>query len=219
MSPRSLILAAWLLVLAGCVAQAPSTPPGLAERLDTAASAQPAPDWRPGDRWVYEWASGAERGMRTIEVVESRRVNGVDFYVLNDGDAQQYYTKELHFAAGVRDSKVMVRMVPPQPWFTWPLAPAHQWSYRGVYEDTDGRHGRDDRFAVVATETVTVTAGEFRTIKIVRETARREFDKYWYAPAVRWYVRWIGRRGDAEFDEQLKEYRAAPRLISAPAPR
>jgi hypothetical protein len=219
MSARSLIVAGWLLALAGCVAQPPSTSPGLAERLDAPASALPAPDWRPGDRWVYEWTSGSERGTRAIEVVESRTINGVDFYVLNTGDVQQYYTKELHFAAGVRDSKVTVRMVPPQPWFIWPLARARQWSYRGVYEDRDARHSRDDKFAVVATETVTVPAGEFRTIKIVRETARREFDQYWYAPAVRWYVRWVGRRGDTEFDEQLQEYRAAPRLISADAPR
>jgi hypothetical protein len=109
--------------------------------------------------------------------------------------------------------------VPPQPWFVWPLERARQWSYRGVYEDGDGKHARDDRFAVVATETVTVPGGEFATIKIVRETGRREFDQYWYAPAVRWYVKWTGRRGDAEFEEQLKEYRAAPRLISGPAPR
>jgi hypothetical protein len=53
---------------------------------------------------------------------------------------------------------------------------------------------------------------------VVRETDRRDFDEYWYAPEVRWYVRWTGNRGDVRFEERLREYSAAPRLIPASAP-
>src|SRR2546426_8319577 len=31
------------------------------------------------------------------------------------------------------------------------------------------------------------------TLKVVRETDGRDFDEYWYAPAVRWHVLWKGR--------------------------
>jgi hypothetical protein len=34
---------------------------------------------------------------------------------------------------------------------------------------------------------------------------------------VQFYVRWIGRRGDTEFEENLREYHMGPRLIPAPA--
>ena len=49
---------------------------------------------------------------------------------------------------------------------------------------------------VVAAEAVAVPAGRFNAWKIVRETERRDSDQYWYAPDVRFYVKWIGRRGD-----------------------
>src|SRR5262249_12101558 len=90
MSAPSLSALACLLALAGCVAQSPPVSPGATERLEAPASSISVPDWRPGDRWVYEWTSGSERGTRAIEVVESRTINGVDFYVLNTGDVQQY---------------------------------------------------------------------------------------------------------------------------------
>jgi hypothetical protein len=64
---------------------------------------------------------------------------------------------------------------------------------------------------------VEVPAGRFSTLKIVRETDRRDSDQYWYAPEIGFYVKWIGRRGDRQFEEQLREYHPAPRLIPGPA--
>src|SRR5207247_4322756 len=110
---------------------APPSPPAATAALSEAA----VPEWRVGDRWVYEWTSGQDRGTLTVEVRESTAVNGVEYYVVDIGPAsQRYYTKDLHFAAGVQASRVLARMVPPQPWFVWPLKAAAQWSYQGVYE-------------------------------------------------------------------------------------
>jgi len=47
---------------------------------------------------------------------------------------------------------------------------------------------------------VEVPAGRFETFKVVRETDGRDFDEYWYAPAVRWHVLWKGRRANVEFE-------------------
>jgi hypothetical protein len=82
----------------------------------------------------------------------------------------------------------------------------------------EGKVQHNDSFAVIAAETVEVPAGRFRALKVVRETDRRDSDLYWYAPEVRWYVKWIGRRRDTQFEEQLREYRMAPRLIPESAP-
>jgi len=46
---------------------------------------------------------------------------------------------------------------------------------------------------------------------------RRDSDQYWYAPDVGFYVKWIGRRGESQFEEQLREYHRAPRLTPGPA--
>ena len=171
--------------------------------------AQPA--WQIGDRWVYEWASGSENGVKNVEVIDARELNGVPYYVVRLGDAEHYYTRALHWAAAVREGKVEARMVPPHPWFEWPLAPGARWSHQGRFEQREGVATFDDRFAVIGTESIEVPAGRYATVKLVRQTDRRDGDEYWYAPDVRWYVRWLGRRGDNLFEERLREYRAAPR--------
>jgi hypothetical protein len=115
-------------------------------------------------------------------------------------------------------------MVPPRPYFVWPLEVGHRWTYQGVYEERNGKKESNDVFLVVAADTVDVPAGRFRALKIVREGSLRDSDQYWFVPEVRSYARWVGRRGDAEFEEQLTEYHTAPRLIpesgpsTAPAP-
>jgi hypothetical protein len=117
----------------------------------------------------------------------------------------------------MEDGRVGARMTPPQPLFAWPLEAGRTWTHRGTFEDRSGKTDFNDLFSVEATEVVEVPAGRFNTFKIVRQTDRRDSDQYWYAPDIRFYVKWIGRRGDVQFEEQLREYHPAPRLIHAPA--
>ena len=214
-----------LLGSAGCGTWAMPQGPAPAPATITTPSrpAEPfgsVPEWRRGDRWIYEWTSGDDRGTRTAEVLEPRTVNGVEYYVVEVGvTSQQYYTKDLHYAASVQASRVLARAVPPQPWFRWPLTTGAQWEYRGTYEESQGAKARHDAFSVVGLEPVTVPAGTFRAFKVVRKSDGPDSDQYWYAPDVRWYIRWIGRRGDVEFDEQLKIYEPASRASSVPARR
>jgi hypothetical protein len=154
------------------------------------------------------WTSGQERGTRTIEVREVKAVNGVQYYVVRNTEAEvdQYWTMDLRWAASVRESKVEARMVPPEPWFTWPLRVGQQWQHRGEYEQVGGKQRAEDSFVVVASERVEVPAGAFEALKITRTGAGGDSDQYWYVPEVRSYVRWIGRRGSVEFEERLSEY-------------
>jgi len=97
-------------------------------------------------------------------------------------------------------------MVPPLPWFMWPLSAEQHWEHQGTFEDASGRRNFVDRFSVIGLEQIDVPAGRFQAMKVVREGERRDSDEYWYSPDVRWYVRWLGRRGDVTFEERLKEY-------------
>jgi len=201
-------LSALILWLAACAI--PQAPPPMA-RVNS------PPEWRSGDRWVYEWTSGSERGTKIVEILETKEVNRVQYYLVRIGDIDHYYTLELHWAGSVRNSKVEARMVPPQPWFVWPLDVGQRWVHRGDYEARDSKRQHNDTFGVVAAETVEVPAGRFHALKVVRE-AGRDSDQYWYAPEVRWYVRWIGRRGEIQFEERLREYHPAPRPIPKSPP-
>lgn len=176
------------------------------------------PEWRPGDRWVYEWTSGKESGTKTVEMTERREVNGVHYYVVRLSDVDHYYTRELHWAAAIKNSTVEARMVPPHPWFVWPLAVGRRWVHQGTWEERGVTRPVTDTFAVVTEESVEVPAGTFRAVKLARESSGQGLDEYWYVSAVRSYARWIGRRGDIRFEERLREYQAAPRLIPDPTP-
>jgi hypothetical protein len=178
-----------------------------------------APEWRAGDRWVFAWTSGKDSGSRTLEVHETAAVNGVDYYIVGlGGGVMQYYTKQLHFAAAVQDKKVIARMVPPTPWFVWPLKATGGWAHKGVYEDAQGTHPQNDTFTLGGLEYVTVPAGRYLTFKVTRNTDRRDSDQYWYAPEARWYVRWLGQRGDVRFEEQLTAYQGTARATSSLPP-
>lgn len=199
-----------ILAFTACTAASPGPPSTAPSPTPVPASAS-APEWRPRDRWVYEWTSGAERGTKTVEVIEIRTISEARYYIVRLGDVEHYYTMELHWAAAIRDSRVEARMAPPQPWFMWPLVVARQWEHRATFEDRQGSRSLSDRFSVAGSETIEVPAGRFQASKVVRQSDRRDSDEYWYAAEVRWYVRWIGQRGDVTFEERLKEYQAAPR--------
>lgn len=168
--------------------------------------ATPRP-WQPADRWVFDWTVDETSGTKTVEVIDLKEINGVAYYAVTIGDARHYYTRELSWAAAVRDGTVEARSVPPEPWFAWPLDVGRQWRHDSVFEDRRGKRARTSRFAAVGVDTVEVPAGRFVAVKIARETMDGDTDEYWFAPDVGWYVRWIGRRGAVRFEERLREYR------------
>lgn len=199
-----------LTATAACRLFDPSAPaPGATPATPSVASATSPPEWRPGDRWTYDVTTGGTLETKTTEVVEIKKLNGVTYYVLRVGDVDHYHTLDLSWAAGVRDSKVEGRMVPPHPWVSWPLSVGRRWTHEGTWEDREAKRRYTDSFAVVAAETVEVPAGRFEALKIVRAAGTEASDQYWYVPAVRTYVRWVGRSEGIAFEERLREYRPA----------
>ena len=219
---RPLLVGVTVLSLGACASPGPTQGTKAPEGPVVPAAETPPlvasgpPEWRPGDQWSYGWTSGSTSGTKVVEVVESKEIGGTPYYVVRVGDLDHLYTRDLGWAGALRDGRVEIRMVPPEPWFEWPLGMGRRWSHRGTYEDRSGTRQRDDSFAVVGEESVEVPAGRFRAVKVVREGSDRDSDEYWYAPEVRFYVKWNGRRADMQFQEQLQSYRAAARLIPPP---
>ena len=222
--PSSARVCAVLVLLAAssgaCITMGQARPPepvaATSPSIDRLLSVPSPPDWRPGDRWTYDVIRGTDTSSKTLEVIEVREVGSVPYYVVRLGDVDHYYTRNLNWAAAIRDAKVEARMSPPHQGFVWPLEVGKRWTYQGTWEDQNSRRDINDRFAVVAVETVDVLAGRFEALKIVREGSTPGSDEYWFAPAARSYVRWVSRRGDIQFEERLREYRPAARLIREP---
>jgi hypothetical protein len=152
---------------------------------------------------------GGRSGTKVVEVLASRQIGGTDYYVVRVANLDHLYTRDLQWAGALRDGREEIRMTPPLPWFSWPLQPGRRWSYRGTYEDRNGKEHHSDSFAVIGEETVDVPAGRFRALKIVREGSSMSGDQYWYSPDVRFYIKWAGHRADADFEEQLQSARTA----------
>ena len=144
-------------------------------------------------------------------MIEPHAIGGVPYSVVRIGDLDHYYTAQLHWAFAVRDSKVEARMIPPKPWFVWPLEVGMGWEHRGSFEDQQGKVPSLDTFRAVGIESVAVPAGRFQALRIVCEGQGGETNEYWYAHEVQWYVRWVGRRADFSFEERLRSYEPAPR--------
>ena len=212
---RFALLASTLgIVLEACsVSGAPQSgqPATLYSTFKTVAASRAAPDWRPGDRWLYGLLIGTEHGTKIVEVLEIRDINSVLFYIVRVGELEHFYNTQLQWAGHARDRKIESRMNPPLPWFTWPLEPGRQWSYRGTLQGPTEAVERTDTFIVLGAEVVEVPAGRFTALKIVHESDRGDRNEYWYAPDVRSYIKWVGRRGSSRTEEQLREYQAAPR--------
>src|SRR2546425_10420718 len=192
-------LTALAVLQSGCTAGAPAANSGAPAARSLPTSLAGPPEWRTGDRWNFSWTSGTESGTKTLEIVEIREVNQVRYYVVRLGgtDHLTYYTRELHWAAAVRESRVEARMVPAHPSYLWPLEVGHEWADQGTFEERNGKASYRDRFRVVAVEREEVPAGRFETLKIVRETDGRDFDEYCDAAAVRWHARLKGRPANA----------------------
>jgi hypothetical protein len=212
----ALLVSTLLVVLEACSVQRSETPKSsqpasLDSTFKTVAAAKAAPDWRPGDRWLYGLLIGAEQGSKTVEVIDVRDFNNAKYYIVRVGELEHFYTTQLQWAGHAREKKIESRMNPPLPWFTWPLEPGRTWTYTGTLQDPTGTVQRNDKFIVLGAEVVEVPAGRFNTLKVVHESDRGDRNEYWYAPEARSYVKWIWRRDGSSTEEQLREYRAASR--------
>ncbi len=178
------------------------------------------PTWNAGERWIYAWTAGTEKGIKTTEARGVREVKGVPYQVMRMEPLDVYFTPDLHWAwaATVSESRVITRAVPPLPWFTWPLKVGRRWDYQGTIEDQQRKESLRDSYKVVGVEKVEVPAGTFQAVKVVRELNGSVVDEYWYAPEVRWYVKWVGRRGKDEFQEVLQEHIGVPYSKGGAAP-
>jgi hypothetical protein len=170
--------------------------------------AVPRPEWRVGDRWLFQrsLASG-QTAVVTHQVTEA---DGSGYVMRVSGapaETTLVWTAELHLARLVRGGEVVGRFDPAASYFAWPLRLGKEWSQEFTYRD--GRHeGRYVNRWRVANEIqrIDTLAGSFYAVRIERWGSRGErLDTYWYSPLVRYWVRIESYA--AGYTEDLVEFR------------
>jgi hypothetical protein len=166
----------------------------------------PRPEWRLGDRWVFQrtLVSGASIVV-THQVVAARE--GYTLRVLGAaGDVTRQWTPELHLIAETLGGDASVHFDPAVMYFAWPMGPGKTWTQEFQYTDgrNDGRYANTWKISptVVPVDTV---AGRFYALRIERASGPQRLETYWYSPRVRYWVRLEDYlRG---YVEELVEYR------------
>jgi hypothetical protein len=170
----------------------------------------PRPEWQVGDRWVFQrtLASGA----LTIVTHEVREATA-DGYTMRisglDQEIVRYWTRDLHIWRQTTAGVPTVGFDPAAMYFAWPLRLGREWTQEFEYRSGDSTDRRTNHWRVAREpSTVDVLAGTFRVLKVEHLGAGQErLDAYWYAPRVRYWVRF--ENYVAGFSEQLLEYRPA----------
>jgi hypothetical protein len=170
-----------------------------------------APIWRRGDEWAFRWDSPRGSGTYVWTVSGEDTVDGTSCYVITSGRRQLYYRKnDLAFVLEKLEGTIDWQARPPMQNFVWPLEPGRVWVERYTSERPLDRQTQTWAMGstVEAEETITVPAGTFSTLKIVRRQRPSQalFSESWYAPDVKMAIQQREHLGDGIRIRQLTRY-------------
>ena len=160
-------------------------------------------DFKIGEKWTWKWQRSVEGAIRAEgkdfqEVVDFNGVLG--FYNGND-------TLKIASTLGQKPSDT--------PFLDWPLKVGKKWKFEQEWENNEGTKGKTSQDAeVISFSNVTVAAGKFMAYKIVytgRITNSRGYnakveDVWWYAPAIKKYIKHTQNDGAGLYINELINY-------------
>jgi hypothetical protein len=183
----------------GCGTEAvppPATVPKPAEKpaVEKPLTRAERPQWRVGYQWQYAWTDPLGKGTVVKEVVREELFEGVPVYVVKRGASEDFYTKDtLGLLATVSAGRVTVKRSAPFQPLAWPMEVGKEWtnSYVVQREGEQSSETQVSRVVVSKIERVSVPAGSFDAFKTEIYNTRTVtlLNEYWYAPAVKWFVK------------------------------
>ena len=163
-------------------------------------------DFRIGEKWTWKWS-------RTVE--GEVKAEGVDLLEIVG------YNGGLGFWNGVDTVQVwdaLVQKKSATPFRDWPLKVGKKWKFEDKWENNEGTTGTTSQeVEVVSFGEITVAAGKFMAFKIeYRGTVvnSRGFngkmnDDWWYAPALKTYVKHVNDDNYGLYVNELIDYASA----------
>ena len=160
-------------------------------------------DYEIGEKWTWKWKRTTEGKTR------------------GEGEAYQEVVKfknSLGFSRNGTDTTLIANEINNNrgtSYLRWPLKVGKKWVFDEDWESYDGTKGHTKQEAeVVSFEELTVAAGKFMAYKVLlkgRMTNERGFDGktidiWWYAPAIRKYVKHTQDDGAGLYVKELINY-------------
>lgn len=160
-------------------------------------------DYEIGEQWTWDWRRSVNGEVRAQgkdyqEVVKYKNTLG-----FNNG-------KDTLTIAAILDRKPS-----KTPRYDWPFKVGKKWRYEVKWSNDEGTTGKTSQDAeIVSYDEVTVTAGKFMAYKIEykgRISNSRGFDGklvdiWWYAPAIKTYIKHTQDDGEGIYVNELIKY-------------
>jgi hypothetical protein len=160
-------------------------------------------DFKVGEKWTWKWQRSVDGEIRaegedSVEVVLFDGVLGFD----NGNDT-------------IKIATTLSQKPGDTPFYDWPLKVGKKWKFEQEWENNEGTKGKTSQDAeVISLNEVTVAAGKFMAYKIVytgRITNSRGYnaritDVWWYAPAVKKYIKHTQDDGAGLYVNELINY-------------
>ena len=173
-------------------------------------SANGVPVWKPGYEWAFQHESPAGNGKYVWSVDREEPIDGVPHYVIKTGTRESFYRKA-DFASSREtvDGVIVVKHTPSRLNYVFPMTVGQAWDQTILEERPKDRQTdeRVDTVTVEAEETISVPAGTFKTLKIVRRNKKTGAVRYemWYAPKV---TQWVKIRENLDSGVRVRELTA-----------
>ena len=153
-----------------------------------------APVWQVGDEWQYTYKGASGSGTYVWSVNRIELLDGIAHYVIKSGTREILFRlSDLASSLERVDGVIVTRERPSRLSYVWPLTVGKLWEQSIVREAPVDRQtsSLDSLYTVGAEEAITVPAGTFRTLKIVRRNKHTSalITEYWYAPDVKQSVK------------------------------
>src|SRR5262249_14008773 len=153
-----------------------------------------APVWKVGDEWSFRWESPRGSGTYVSVVTREESMDGFGCYVVRTGRRESYHRKtDLAFVMEKLNREIEQQVRPPALHFVWPLSVGRTWDEAYTTEWPRDQRTRTHAFIshVETEETISVPAGTFVTLKMVRRLTPGDELNYeaWYSPDVKRWIR------------------------------
>ncbi len=170
------------------------------------------PQWRVGYQWQYAWTDPSGKGTVVKEIVREESFDGIPGYVVRRGASEDFYTKDtLGLLATMSGARITVRRSAPFQALSWPMEVGKEWtnSYVVQREGEKASETQVSRVVVSKIERVSVPAGSFDAFKtqIYNTRTAMLLNEYWYAPAVKWFVKSRVYNPEGVREEELSSFK------------
>jgi hypothetical protein len=204
------------VALGGCAQETVAPPIQTVKPAEKPAAEKPLtraerPQWRVGYQWQYAWTDPSGKGTIVKEVVREESFEGVPGYVVKRGASEDFYTKDVLGLLGTASGgRVIVKRSASFQALAWPMEVGKEWTNSYVVQRADGSSETQvSRVVVSKIERVSVPAGSFDAFKteIYNTRTLTLLNEYWYAPAVKWFVKSRVYNPEGVREEDLSSFR------------